>query len=121
MHTPTVQKIMKDSLFHSAINKQNRLMLSIMQSTAEANFTLSQKLFEQMALRIMTEMSTNAEPISSSVVHRFRLRSKVVDGTHWCILKSLAWNSGHELTHELSFSMKKRSVTEPFSKRQLVH
>ena len=42
MHIPTVQKIMKDSLFHNDMNSENRLMLSIKQSKPEANFTLSQ-------------------------------------------------------------------------------
>ena len=42
MYTPSVQKIMKESLFHSDTNRENRLILSIKQSKPEANFTLSQ-------------------------------------------------------------------------------
>ena len=42
MHTPIVQKIMKESLFQSDMNRENRLTLSIKQSKPEANFTLSQ-------------------------------------------------------------------------------
>ena len=99
MQTPTVQKRMNESPIQRIIKRHSLFKLSIRLSIAAASLILSQKLFDMIALRMTAVIRASTEPISKIVVQRLRLSNKVGDGSHLCILRSLAMKSGHELTH----------------------
>ena len=105
VQTPTVQNRTNASLFQRVRKRQSLFKLSIRQSIAEASLILSQKLFDTMALRMIAVIRAIIDPISKMVVQRSRLRRSVGDGSHLCILRSLAMKRGHVLTHSLLFSI----------------